>query len=183
VKVDFVGAAELVDSAARIIKTFTDGLREALKGGVRTVDLASARKAQHRLREVHRHALLLVNRQGVMLMPSVEKYTQIPTPENWRAVRKEIHETLKEVEGLTTDLMALRSDFLLEETYLALLDVMTQRERALMEVLEISEPPTTPNEMGAFREFLKSYVVLVRELQHMNVSLAGYIRASGESQQ
>ncbi|UFS70181.1 hypothetical protein LPW11_20190 [Geomonas sp. RF6] len=176
-QIDFTGAAELIDSAARIIKTFTEGLRDALKASIETVDLVSARTAQNRLREVHRRALFLVNRQGLMLMPSAEKYTQIPTAENWRAVREEIVGTLKEVEALSGDLMALRGDFLLEETYLGLLEAMTKREHALREVLEISEPPTTPNEMGAFREFLKSYVVLVRELQHMNISLGGYIRA------
>lgn len=177
-KVDFSGAAELMDSAARIIRTFTDGVRELLKASRVTVDLESACRAHDRLREIHGTAMSLVNRQGAMLMPTAEKYTQIPSAENWREVRWEIYQTLKQVEELTGDLMALRSDFLLEETYLALLKSMKEREHALNEVLEISEPPTTPNEMGAFRDFLKSYVVLVRELQHMNVSLGGYVRAS-----
>ena len=99
----------------------------------------------------------------------------MPTPDNWQAVREEILQTLQDVEPLTTDLMALRGDFVLERTFLPLLNTMKQRQMALQQVLEMKELPTTPDEMESFRKFLKSYLVLVRELQQLNLSIAAYL--------
>lgn len=175
-QIDFTGAAELIDSAARIIKTITEALRDSLKAGFETVDLVSARKAGKRLTGVHRRAVHLVSRQSTMLLPTAEKYVSVPTLSNWQLVRDEIQETLGQVDLLVSDLKALRGDFIIEQTYLSLLNAMSQRQKVFRQVLELNELPSTESEMDAFREFLKSYVVLVRELQKLNLGIGAYLR-------
>ncbi len=174
--IDFTGAAELVESSAKVIKTFTESFRDSLKAGLETVDLVSARKAKNRLTDIHRKAVHIVARQGIMLMPAAEKYVKVPNSGNWKLVRSEIEQTLKMIEPLADDFMALRGDFIIEQTYLSLLNAMNLRQQALQQVLELIEPPTSEDEMNSFREFLKNYVVLVRELQELNLCIGKYLR-------
>lgn len=173
---DFVTATQLVETVARAIKTVTESLRDSVKAGLETVDLVSARNASKRTAGVHRMAMHLVARQGIYLMPRAEEFLRYPSPQTWQQVRHEIQGTLDQVEPLAQELGKMRGDFLLEPAYAELLNAIGMREKLLREVLAIEAPPVDGDGRQAFEAFLKSYVVLVRELQGLNRALAAYLR-------
>ncbi|MCE9661923.1 hypothetical protein LY622_00565 [Halomonas sp. M5N1S17] len=181
VNVDFAGAAKLLKTAAEVIKTATEALRDSVKAGVETMDIVAGRRAQHRLRNMYRGAVELTVQQGIALLPTAEKYLRVPSPGAWQQVRRDIEKTLAQVEPLTADLRALRGDFILEETYAALLITMKQRKVALRQVLDLAEPPTSTEDLEAFREFLVGYVILVRELQGLTHAMAIFLKDSARS--
>jgi len=111
-----------------------------------------------------------------MLLPTAEKYLELPTSDNWDEVRRQMEETLKLVEPLAKDLFHEKSDFILEETYNSLISAMKKREVALRQVLNIASPPTSKEEIDAFRKFIGNYVVLLRELQQLDFALTSYVR-------
>lgn len=126
-KIDFAGAAKLIETSAQLIKLFTESIRDALKAGLESVDIIAARNAESRLKKMHLRATYLVRQQGIMLLPTAEKYLELPTSANWNEVRKQIEETLQLVEPLARDLFNEKSDFILEETYNSLIGAMKQR--------------------------------------------------------
>jgi len=175
-KIDFAGAAKLVETSAKLVKLFTESIRDALKAGLESVDIVAARRAESRLKKMHLRATHLVRQQGIMLLPTAEKYLQLPTSANWNEVRSQIEETLKLVEPLAKDLFHEKSDFILEDTYSSLISAMKQREIALRQVLKITSPPSSKKEIDVFREFIGNYVVLLRELQQLDLALTAYVR-------
>lgn len=179
-QIDFAGAAELVDSAARMVKTLTEAIADSVKAGTATVDLLSARKSAKRLAGIHKRAVHLVVQQGMMIVPSAEKYLQVPNEGNWSEVKEAIKKTLSDVGELISELDALRGDFVIEETYLELLRTMKLREKALQEVLALPRPPSSPAELDSFRGFLEKYIALIRELQQLGIKVGSYIHDQEE---
>jgi len=52
-KIDFAGAAKLIETSAQLIKLFTESIRDALKAGLESVDIIAARNAESRLKKMH----------------------------------------------------------------------------------------------------------------------------------
>ncbi len=176
VNIDFAGAAKLLETAAQLVKTVTEAIRDAIKASLDTADLISARKAETRLRNMYLRAGSLCRQQGIFLMPAAEKYITVPTGEHWHIVRRQIESVLNEVEPLLSDLAQERGNFVLEPTYMALVETMKQRQVALEGVLTLPSPPTSPENLEKFKEFLKKYVILIRDLQQLELAVAAYLR-------
>ncbi len=178
VNIDFAGAAKVIETAAQLVKTVAESIRDAVQAGVTTIDLLAARKAENHLTKMHVQAIELFQRQSAVLIPSAEKFIRVPTAQNWDSVRSEIKATLKEVEPLTKGLIKHRANFILESTYSALLQAMKDREIALAGVLSIPVPPSSGEDLEQFRGFLAKYLVLVRELRLLDLAIAEYLRKS-----
>jgi hypothetical protein len=177
VKIDFAGAAKAIESVVNLIKLFSQNIRDSIKAGLESVDILTARRASSRLKSMHLRVSNLVVQQGVILLPTAEKYLRMPTPANWDKVRKQIQETLNLVEPLSKDFLGEKSNFVLEESYNSLLAAMKKREVVLKQVLEIETPPSTEEDLADFRSFIENYVVLVRELQQLDLSLTTFLKA------
>ena len=175
-QIDFSGAAEFIDSAAKIVKTLTESIADSVKAGAATIDLLSVRKSASRLADIHKRGVHLVVQQGIFIVPTAEKYLKMPNESNWSEVKESIRKTLTDVEALASELNVLRGDFVLEETYAGLLRTMKQREQALQKVLALPHPPSSPEELDSFRAFLEKYIILIRELQQMGFKVGNYIR-------
>lgn len=174
--VDFAGASKLLETGVQLIKTLADGLRVKLIAGQETVDVISARKAESRLKNLYLLGTNSSSQQGVTFLPAAEEYVRVPTIKNWTEASSQIRTTLEQIEPLAKELLDEKSEFVLDGTYESLVNEMRQREPALKQVLELPSPPSPAKEAEALSDFLKKYVVLVRELQNLNYAVASFLR-------
>lgn len=176
--IDLAGAAKVLETAIGSVKSFAESLRDAVKAGYQTIDIVSARRAQKRLKNVLVEVNDLVIQQGIIFRPVTEKKVRVPDAPRWAKLREELKDLLKRVEELLAEVRAERSDVVTDDAHRMLLETLAGRQAALTRILEMEQPPTSDEEVAAFRSFVTHYVNLIVTMRQATTALAGYIAAN-----
>ena len=137
----------------------------------RSLDRATARRLQARLRQIVARATYLHSFQSVRLVNNLDEYVMQPSPASWDRAKEDL-------QFMSLSLKELLEEVEHEDPTYRVQSTTWQgalREKHVLERLSAIQPPATREELAEFSRIRVHYTLLVRQVQQMNYSIGDYI--------
>lgn len=167
---------DLIGACGNAIASITDGIKHLVETGATGYDYIAARREHKRLRDLSAYATNLMATSQVPVIRSIDEYLARPNPNEleWGAIRAGIAGVTEGVQHILEDVRKERSDFVLEETYLTIIETLHGRISLFDKILMLPQPKTE-QEREALEVINTEYKRLLKEfrkaIQQLNLYL------------
>lgn len=167
---------DLIGACGNAIASITDGIKHLVETGAAGYDYIAAWREHKRLRDLSAYATNLIGTSQVSMIRSIDEYLATPNPTefDWDAIRHGIANVMVGVQHILEDVRKERSDFVLEETYLKIIETLHGRIALFDKILMIPQPKTQ-QEREALEMINTEYKRLLNEfrkaIQQLNLYL------------
>lgn len=171
--------AKLLASTGEAITKLTEGIKSLVLTGKAGYDYIAAQKARTALVDISRETARLLVGGNKRAATSLKRYLSLPSSERtelaWSDTVRILSDTLDQVRELLSNVRSVRSDFVLEPTYISLTEALESRSSVLQQLAQLS-PPRGSREIAALRKVHREYLTLIAKTKQAVLQLNEYIK-------
>jgi sporulation protein YlmC with PRC-barrel domain len=164
---------ELGDSVVKI----TDGVKHVVVTGGEGVSFVLAKKTKSELKELSAVSTQFAAQQNIRVVQSIDEYLEYPNTRDWPVIQQKLSDVLLRGTELLSEWNEERSDFIVESSYIQLVESLNARV-SILQKLSSMEAPTTKKELEALSEVNEKYKALIKQFKNAVQELNTYIKSN-----
>jgi hypothetical protein len=169
-------AQALGDLGESVVK-ITDGIKHIVVTGEEGVSFVLAKKTKSELKELSALSTQFAATQNTSVIQSIDEYLLNPNTRDWPFVQQKLSNVLLRGSELLTEWNEERSDFIIEPSYVQLLETLNARVNILQKLSSMGAP-TTKEELEALSVVNYRYKHLVQQFKRAIQELNSYIKSN-----
>jgi hypothetical protein len=178
-----VQLGDLLAKSADALSKFGDSIAHLVTLGTQGYDAVAARQARNQLVEMRVNLEKLIHGINSPLIKSINDYVKHATNgssddqvlgEYWNGILDKVYVAITQVDDLLTDVNQTRNDFVLQDAYSTIQEVLHGRS-SLLQYLRMLRPPVEQDELNELAKVGMEYQRLSDATEKASQQLATYI--------